>query len=73
MAEIFFTNAEQRVFNVFIEDVERLSNFDTVAEVGSFAAIVKEFTQSVTDGFVTIHFVSVTDNALISGIEVFAD
>lgn len=73
MAELFWTNEGQRVFNVEIEEVVRLSNYDIIQSTGGrFRAEVLDFTVFVSDGTLSIGFFSLVGNAVISGIEVFA-
>ena len=43
-AEIYFTAAGQRTFNVTINGTQVLSNYDTVADVGPLKGVVKTFT-----------------------------
>lgn len=68
-AEIYWSRGNRRVFDVFIEGDEVLSNYDIYAEVGGLTADVKSFTGiAVTDGVLNIELSSFIDNALISGI-----
>ena len=71
-AEIFSGNGGigRRVFDVFIEDVLVLDDYDIFAEVGLFAATFEEFEQTVVDGALTIRFEKVADNPKISAIEI---
>lgn len=71
-AEIFYTSAGNRVFNVSAEGQQILSNYDIVADAGGgFKAIVKSFTNiAVSDGTLNIVFSNVVDNAKVSAIEV---
>ena len=73
-AEIFYTNAGQRVFNVNVEGGQgQLSNYDIfIAAGGANKAVIETFTVNVTDGGLTITFNSITEFAKISGIEVNA-
>ncbi|WP_170245270.1 malectin domain-containing carbohydrate-binding protein [Gelidibacter salicanalis] len=77
-AELYFGvgragSSGSRVFNVTIEGVPVLTNFDILAETNPAAALIKEFEKiSVTDGFATIHFSKVIENPKISGIEIFS-
>ncbi|WP_336514219.1 malectin domain-containing carbohydrate-binding protein [Pollutibacter soli] len=74
-AEIFFTSADNRLFNVNIENGKgTLSNYDIFAEGGQNTMIVKEFPGiTVTDGTLNIQFTSVKDNAKVSGIEIVSE
>ncbi|WP_062545193.1 malectin domain-containing carbohydrate-binding protein [Rufibacter tibetensis] len=76
-AEIYFQSAGQRVFDVFIEGVKVLDNYDITGKVGSRAAITETFNVSVTDGTLNVLLSSVAaeggvENPKISGIEVFS-
>jgi hypothetical protein len=61
-----------RVFDVAINGESKLSNFDIFATAGGAnIAIAKDFTvTSDASGKVTVQFTSVTDNAIVSGVEV---
>ncbi|RYZ21009.1 MAG: T9SS type A sorting domain-containing protein, partial [Chitinophagaceae bacterium] len=74
-AEIYWTTAGNRVFDVSIEGTRRLDNFDIVARAGAFTAIADTFAVTVSDGTLNIAFSSLTatggkDNAKVSAIEV---
>ncbi|TCJ12683.1 hypothetical protein EPD60_15605, partial [Flaviaesturariibacter flavus] len=74
-AEIYWTAANSRVFDVTIEGVRVLDNYDIFAKVGAFAATTETFTVNVTDGVLNIGFSSLTaaggkDNAKVSAIEI---
>lgn len=71
-AEIWWTDPGQRVFNVWVNGAQVLSNYDIVADTGgAFVATVKEFpTTADANGNITISFSTVVDNAKVSGIEV---
>ncbi|GCE19113.1 malectin domain-containing carbohydrate-binding protein [Dictyobacter kobayashii] len=71
-AEVYFTSAGQRSFNVSINGTQVMSNFDIFAAAGGEnKAIVKQFTTKADgSGTVTIQFTSVINNAKICGIEV---
>ncbi len=71
-AETFWTAAGQRVFNVSINGTQVLSNFDIFATAGAMnKAVVEQFTATANvSGQIDIIFTTVTDKALISGIEV---
>ncbi|MEP5376032.1 MAG: PKD domain-containing protein [Hyphomicrobiales bacterium] len=63
-----------RIFNVDVEGQEQLNNYDIVQMAGGSAtAIIEAFSGiTVADGNLTITLTSITDNAKISGIEIFA-
>lgn len=72
-AEIFFTSSGQRLFNVSINSVPVLSNFDIYAQAGGAnIAVIKEFTTNAnSSGQIIIAFTNgLADNAKIDGIEV---
>lgn len=74
-AEVYFTNANQRVFNVNINGTPALTNFDIVATVGGPGkAMVKEFlVPADTNGSISIQYVKgTTDYPKSSGIEIVA-
>ena len=73
-AETFHTGTGQRVFNVSINGTQVLTNFDIFATANAMnKAVIQEFTANAdANGNYTIVFTSVTDKALISGIEVNA-
>ncbi len=70
-AEIFFTAAGKRVFNVSLNGAAVLSNFDVCAAAGgSFRAIDKTFVTNVTNGQLAIQFSPVVENPKVSAIEI---
>ncbi len=74
-AEIYFTSANQRLFNVSIEGGQAtLSSYDVYVKAGgSNTAKVEQFNNiNVTDGTLNISFTNVKDNAKVSGIEVIS-
>jgi len=48
-AEIFFTAAGQRKFNVTINGVPALTNFDIAQQVGPFVALDEVFSEVLVD------------------------
>jgi hypothetical protein len=62
-----------RVFNVSANGNQLLTNFDVFqAAGGANKAIVEEFpVTSDVDGSITITFSTVTDNAMVNGIELY--
>ena len=70
-AETFWSNVNQRVFDVFIEGQEVLTNFDIIAAAGGKnIPVTRVFTNAVTDAQLEIDFLQVTDHARSSGIQV---
>lgn len=70
--ELYWTSAGSRVFNVSINGSQVLSNFDIYqAAGGANKADVEQFTSTPdSNGNLTITFTTVTDNAMVNGIEV---
>lgn len=69
-AELYWTQAGQRVFNVSLEGSTVQTNLDLFSEAGANNALTKEYTVSVSDGVLNIGFAASINNAKISGIEV---
>ncbi len=75
-AEIFYSDTNQRKFNVNVEGSQGLlTNYDIVAKAGAaFTPAIEEFKDiSVVDGSLSIGFVSIVDNAKISAIEIIGE
>lgn len=58
-----------RLFDVAIDGVTRLDNYDIVADVGQSVGTMKSFAL-VSDGTVDIDFTHVVENPLVNGIEI---
>lgn len=70
-AEVFFTAAGKRVFNVTAEGQAILTAFDIFKEAGGGnRAVMKSFSITVSDGSLDIGFAPTVDNAQINAIEV---
>ncbi len=71
-AEIYWTAAGKRIFNVSINGTQVLSKFDIFATAGGAdIAVIEQFSATAsTTGTITIQFTTVTDNAQVNGIEV---
>jgi ferric-dicitrate binding protein FerR (iron transport regulator) len=70
-AEIYFTTAGSRVFNVAIDGTTVLSNFDITAQAGAFTALDKSFPVTVTNGQIAIQFSQGSANwPLVSAISI---
>ena len=71
-AELYFSAAGSRVFNVTINGSAVLTNFDIYATAGAqYTAVVKQFTETAnSSGQMVITFTAVTDQPSINGIEV---
>jgi len=71
-AEIYWTAPAQRRFNVLLNGVQVLSNFDIFSAAGaSFKANIQSF-NAISDksGVIRVKLVTVTDNASINGLEI---
>ncbi|GAB5378278.1 MAG: hypothetical protein AcusKO_47400 [Acuticoccus sp.] len=71
-AEIFQDADGARVFDVEIEGVLVLDDYDIHADVGMNVAVMKSFDTTVSDDVLDIDFTTVVDNAKISAIEIIA-
>ncbi|HTD25177.1 MAG TPA: malectin domain-containing carbohydrate-binding protein [Terriglobales bacterium] len=71
-AEIYWSAAGKRVFNVSINGTTVLTNFDIFATAGAKnKAVIEQFTGNANaSGQYVIKFTPVTDNSLVSGIEI---
>jgi hypothetical protein len=71
-AEIYFTAAGQRYFNVLINGAQVITNLDIFATAGAaYTALVREFTLPASpSGQFVITVTNVYQNAKISGIEI---
>ena len=74
IAEIYFTQPGQRVFNAAINGTTVLTNYDTVADVGPLKGVVKTFpvTTTTANPTITITFTHVVENPAIKGIELLS-
>ena len=70
-AEIYWTAAGQRLFNVSVNGAAALTNFDVFAAAGGKNKAVVETVPVTADanGKVTVKFTTVKDNAKLSGLE----
>lgn len=70
-AETYWTAAGQRRFNVIINGAQVLTNFDIIAAAGAQnKAVINEFNAVASGGQMVVQYVTVTDNARASGIEI---
>ncbi|HSW96630.1 MAG TPA: malectin domain-containing carbohydrate-binding protein [Candidatus Saccharimonadales bacterium] len=69
--ELYWNNAGSRVFNVKINGSQVLTNYDIFQQAGGEnKAVVEEFIKPAdSNGKIAIQFVTVTDNAMVNGIE----
>jgi Malectin domain len=69
-AEVYWTAVGQRRFNVFINGVQVLTNYDIIAAAGTAnRANIQEFNVVPSGGQIAVQYVTVTDNAKASGLE----
>ena len=71
-AEIYWTSAGKRVFDVLVENQLALNDLDIWSVAGANAALVRTVQATVSDGVLNINFVPVVDNAKVSAIQVTA-
>lgn len=70
-AETYWTTVGQRRFNVTINGTQVLTNFDIIAVAGApNRAVISEFNAVASGGQIVIQYVTITDNARASGIEI---
>ncbi|HKO52524.1 MAG TPA: malectin domain-containing carbohydrate-binding protein, partial [Polyangiaceae bacterium] len=71
-AELYWTTANSRLFNVTVNGAPALTNFDIFAAAGTHnKAVVRDVVATATSGGqLVIAFVTVKDNAKVSGIEI---
>jgi hypothetical protein len=70
-AELNKNGANQRLFDVRLENATVLSGFDVFAAAGGIdRAVTRSFTANVTDGAVTLDFITRRENAKVSAIEI---
>lgn len=69
--ETWVTGVNQRVFDLYIEGIRTLTNFDIFAESGGMnRPLTQTFEYDVTDARLDLHFIPWVDNARVSGIGV---
>jgi glycosidase len=70
-AETYWSGPKDREFNVFIQGQQVLTNYDIYAATGGMnIPITLLFTNNVTNSQLQILFISVIDNARVSGVQV---
>jgi malectin (di-glucose binding ER protein) len=71
-AETFFKTTGSRTFNVSINGTTVLTNFDILAAAGTInKAVIEQFTEPASStGNYVITFTSVTNQALLSALEI---
>ena len=69
-AETYWSSAGQRVFNVFLQGQQVLTNFDVLATAGGMnIPVTRVFTSLVSGTQLEMDFIPITDNARASGIQ----
>src|SRR5262249_12120544 len=69
--ETYWSGVSQRVFNVFIQGKQVLTNLDILqAAGGKNLPLTRVFTNAVTNSQLQVLFTPVVDNARLSGIQV---
>jgi len=73
-AEIYWNSAGSRLFDVVINGTQVLTNFDVFANAGGkdIAIDVQFPVHADSNGTITIQFITVKDNAKLSGLEIFS-
>ena len=72
-AEVQWSAADQRTFNIEIEDERKRDRLDVYREAGKNSALTRAFTSIlVTDGILDLHLGAQKDYAQLSGIEISA-
>jgi hypothetical protein len=69
-AEIFWDAAGQRVFDIREENTLAVNDLDIWQEVGKDVAHTQSFDVAVFDGILNLDFITETDNAKVSAVEV---
>ncbi len=71
-AEVFYTTAGKRIFDVSMESTKVLDNYDIVAKVGAFTATTETFHLNVTDDTLNINFTALANEGGINRPKVSA-
>jgi hypothetical protein len=70
-AELYFTSAGQRTFNVTINGQTVLTNFDIFAAAGGgLTAVDKSFAVNVTNGQITVQLIPVASTPTLNAVEI---
>jgi hypothetical protein len=69
-AEIYWTSANARVFDVLAEGVRVISSLDIWSAVGANTALLRTTTVTVNDGVLNLDFVASVDAGKVSAIEI---
>jgi hypothetical protein len=69
-AEMVFSRAGQRVFDVTAEGATKVDNLDVFAVAGKNTAYTRSFDVAVTDGVLNLGFSASKDDPMVSAIEV---
>jgi hypothetical protein len=67
--EPYFSNPGEKIFNVFLQNQQVLSNFDILATAKKMETVIRTFSNIVvTNNRLVVRFTSVKDQASISGL-----
>ncbi len=69
-AELQYSAAGQRVFNVVLNGTTVLSNFDILANVAPLTPLVQQFPVTVTNGAIQLAFNGIVNRGIINAIQV---
>ncbi|WP_406516244.1 S8 family serine peptidase [Streptomyces sp. NBC_00873] len=69
-AEVSSSKPGQRIFDVLAEDIKVLPSLDIAHEAGSYAAVTRTYTVTVTDGALNVRFVAASGKSLVNAIRV---
>ena len=67
-AEVFFSTAGERVFDINLEGSTVLADYDIFADVGQNEATTKQFTTTTADSKIDVDFVASENNGKVSAI-----
>lgn len=71
LAELYYTQPGQRVFDVAVEDALVDENVDLAATVGAFTLDIRDYDVSLTDGTLDLNILPVVENPKVNAIEIF--
>ncbi|WP_406422137.1 S8 family serine peptidase [Streptomyces sp. NBC_00842] len=69
-AEVSSSKPGQRIFDVLAEDIEVLPSLDIAYQAGSYAAVTRTYTVTVTDGVLNVRFPATSGKSLVNAIRV---
>jgi hypothetical protein len=71
-AELYWTSAGRRVFDVSVEGAKVLDNYDIFRKVGAFTATTETFTTSVTDGTLNLYLSALASDGGVNAPKISA-